>query len=70
MAARKGLPAHSLLKPTSSGALRAALERLRANGLSGREAGAELLRRNFYDLMDSQVDAGGEVPHRLRIVKR
>jgi hypothetical protein len=70
MIARKGHPAHLLLEPTSSAALQAALERLRGNGLSRGEAAAELLRRNFYDVVDSEIDAGSEGCHRLRIVKR
>jgi hypothetical protein len=59
-----------LLEATDSAALRAAFERLRANGLSRGEAAAELLRRNFYDFVDSQSDAGTEPCHRLRIIKR
>lgn len=70
MADRKGHPARSLLNPTSSDALRVAIERLRANGLSHAEAAAEILRRNFYDYVDSETDAQSEPCHRLRIVKR
>lgn len=67
---RKGRPAFSLLNPTSADALRRALERLRAGGLSRAEAGAEILRRNFYDFVDSETAAQDERCHRLRIVKR
>lgn len=70
MASRKGDPPRPLLEATDSAALRAAFERLRANGLSRGEAAAELLRRNFYDFVDSQSDAGTEPCHRLRIIKR
>lgn len=70
MAARKGYPARSLLDPTSCDALRGAVERLRANGLSHAEAAAELLRRNFYDFVDAETDAQSAPCHRLRIVKR
>lgn len=70
MAARKGTPPRSLLQPTSSDALRGALARLRANGLSQAEAAAEMLRRNFYDFVDSEMDAQSATCHRLRIVKR
>lgn len=70
MAARKVYPPRRLLEPTSAEALRVALERLRANGLSRSEAAAELLRRNFYDLVDSETDAASGACHRLRIIKR
>jgi hypothetical protein len=50
--------------------LRGALDRLRANGLSDGEAAAELLRRNFYDYVDAETDAGSDDCHRLRIIKR
>jgi hypothetical protein len=70
MAGRKGHPPHSLLDPTSSDALRVAIDRLRAGGLSHAEAAAEMLRRRFYDLVDSETDAQSEPCHRLRIVKR
>lgn len=70
MVSRKGHPARSLLDPTSSDALRVAIARLRAGGLSHTEAAAEILRRNFYDFVDSQTDAQSEACHRLRIVKR
>jgi hypothetical protein len=70
MAARKGHPPRSLLHPTSSDALRGAIERLRANGLSHAEAAAEIMRRNFYDFIDSETDAQSGPCHRLRIVKR
>lgn len=69
MAARKVHPARSLLDPTSSGALRVALERLRSAGLSRGEAAAELLRLNFYDFVDAQTQQSPP-RHRLRIVKR
>ena len=70
MAARKERPPHSLLGPTSSDALRGAIERLRANGLSHAEAAAEIMRRNFYDFVDAETDAQSAPCHRLRIVKR
>ncbi len=70
MAARKGHPAHPLLSPTGAEALRGAVERLRRNGLSGAEAATEIMRKNFYDFIDSEVDAQSERPLRLRIVKR
>jgi hypothetical protein len=70
MATRKGRPASSLLKPTDADALRTAVERLRNNGLSHAEAAAELLRGNFYDFIDSEVEAESSKCARLRIVKR
>jgi hypothetical protein len=70
MAARKRHPARLLLNPTDSDALRTAIERLRENGLSHAEAAAEMLRRKFYDFVDSETDAQSEPCHRLRIVKR
>lgn len=70
MAAQKGHPPRSLLHPTGCDALRVALERLRANGLSKAEAATEILRRNFYDFVDSEADdQSGRCP-RLRIIKR
>lgn len=70
MAARKGHPAHRLLVATNSDALRIALERLRGQGLSRAEAAAEMLRRKFYEFVDSETDARSEPCHRLRIIKR
>lgn len=70
MAGRQGHPPRSLLVSTSSDALRGAMERLRSGGLSQAEAAAEILRRNFYDFVDSETDAQSEPCHRLRIVKR
>jgi hypothetical protein len=70
MATRNGRPAHSLLKPTGADALRSALERLRGNGLSDSEAAAEMLRRNFYDFIDSEIEPQSSKCSRLRIVKR
>jgi hypothetical protein len=70
MAKRKGRPARSLLKPTDADALRGAMERLRGDGLSQSEAGAELLRGNFYDFIDSQTEPQSSKCTRLRIVKR
>lgn len=70
MANRKGHPPRLLLKPTNSDTLRIAMERLRANGLSATEAAAELVRRNFYDFVDSQADAQSNRCRRLRIIKR
>lgn len=70
MVVRKGHPAHRLLDPTSAGALRGAWERLRGNGLSNAEAAAEIVRKNFYDFIDSESDAQSAACPRLRIVKR
>lgn len=70
MAARKGHPARPLLDPTGSDALRGALRRLRANGLSNAEAAAEIIRRNLYDFLDDQTEEGSDSCPRLRIVKR
>lgn len=70
MAARKGRPARPLLDPTGAAALRAAVERLRGNGLSNAEAAAEIVRRNFYDFIDGEADAMSGKCHRLRIIKR
>lgn len=71
MAVGKEHPPRFLLDPTGSDALRAALERLRANGLSSCEAAAEMLRRNFYDFVDAEAEpeSGGPCPC-LRIIKR
>jgi hypothetical protein len=70
MAKRKGRPARSLLNPTDADELRGAIARLRDDGLSQSEAGAELLRRNFYDFIDSETEPQSEKCSRLRIVKR
>ena len=70
MAARKGRPARPLLDPTGSDALRGALGRLRANGLSNAEAAAEIIRRNLYDFLDDHTQEGSDACPRLRIVKR
>jgi hypothetical protein len=70
MARPKGRPAQSLLNPTGAGELRGALERLRNNGLSGAEAATELLRRNFYDFIDSETEPQSSKVQRLRIIKR
>lgn len=70
MAARKDHPARSLLDPTGADPLRRAVERLRANGLSGAEAAAELLRTNFYDFMDAESETESRNCLRLRIIKR
>lgn len=69
MVARQGHPARSLLESTDADGLRRAFDRLRANGLSRAEAASEILRRNFYDFVDSQMD-GEDRCRRLRIVKR
>jgi hypothetical protein len=63
-------PARSLLNPIGADRLRQAVERLRANGLSDVEAAAEMIRKNFYDFLDSEIDAQSERIPRLRIVKR
>ncbi|HEY9180656.1 MAG TPA: hypothetical protein VIO32_08040 [Candidatus Baltobacteraceae bacterium] len=70
MAVQKGHPARSILGPFSAEALRVALQRLRANGLSSEEAAAEMLRKNLYDYLDSETDAQSRPCSRLRIVKR
>lgn len=68
---REDHPARPLLDPTGADALRRAVERLRGNGLSGAEAAAEILRANFYDFIDSEVEAQpGRGCRRLRIIKR
>lgn len=70
-APREDHPDRSLLDPTGADALRRAVERLRGNGLSGAEAATEILRANFYDFIDSEVEAQeGRRCRRLRIVKR
>jgi hypothetical protein len=70
MVERKGHPARSLLNPTGADALRGAMERLRDNGLSSGEAAAEMLRKNFYDMIDAESDAQSDACPRLRIIKR
>jgi hypothetical protein len=60
----------SLLDPTGAGALRIAVERLRGSGLSSAEAGAEMVRQNFMDWLDSESDRDSGAALRLRIVKR
>lgn len=70
MVRRKRRPARSLLNPTDADQLRGAVARLRDNGLSGAEAATEILRRNFYDFIDSETDAQSGKAARLRIVKR
>jgi len=70
MATPEGRPARPLLGPVGAGALRNAVERLRNNGLSNAEAAAEIVRRNFYDFIDDEVEAKSEKCPRLRIIKR
>jgi len=70
MAVRKEHPARSLLEPTGAEVLRRALGRLRANGLSEAEAGAELVRANFYDYVDAEREVQSRASPRLRIIKR
>lgn len=47
-----------LLDSEQAGSLRASVERLRMQGLSAREAAAELVRENIYDWLDSESDSG------------
>lgn len=70
MAARKGHPARPLLSPTGADDLRGAVKRLRDNGLSSAEAAAEIVRKNFYDFIDSQAEEQSITCPRLRIIKR
>jgi hypothetical protein len=70
MTARKGHPAQPLLRPTGADVLRGAMERLRNNGLSHAEAATEIVRRSFYDYIDSEVERDSEKCPRLRIIKR
>lgn len=50
--------------------LRGAMERLRNNGLSRAEAATEMVRRSFYDYIDSEVERDSDKCPRLRIIKR
>lgn len=70
MTAQKGHLAHPLLGPTDADALRRAVERLRGFGLSHTEAATEMLRKNFYDFIDSETETTDDTVPRLRIVKR
>jgi hypothetical protein len=70
MNARRGHPGRPLLSATGADVLRGALERLRDNGLSRTEAAAEIMRRNFYDFIDSEVENDSDRCPRLRIIKR
>lgn len=70
MTARKGHPAQPLLSPVGADQLRGAFERLRNNGLSRAEAATEMVRRNFYDFIDSEVELESNKVLRLRIIKR
>jgi hypothetical protein len=70
MAAHNERPTRPLLSPIGADVLRAAVERLRSNGLSGAEAATEIVRRNFYDFIDAHAATeSGKCP-RLRIIKR
>lgn len=70
MPTRKGSPADSVLDPTSSDALRRAVVRLRAGGLTGTEAAAEIVRAGVYAFLDAEAEASTGSCPRLRIVKR
>jgi hypothetical protein len=59
-----------LLNPTGAGEFRDAVTRLRDNGLTGAEAATEMLRRSFYDFIDSESEPDSSKVQRLRIIKR